>query len=303
MTSPTDTRERELISSRHIPATPGQVFEAFSDPARLALWWGPHGFANTFHEFNFHPKGTWRHDMRAPDGTTYPNESVFEEVTPERIVIRHVEPVHSFTLTITLSAESGQTRLTWRMGFDSDEECERVRAFVSRCNEENLDRLEAELARTGAELADDRELVITRLIDAPREKVYRAWTDPELITQWFTPPPYLTVFAQMDVRPGGASFILMRGPDGTEMPNPGIYLEVVENERLVITDAYTQAWLPSEKPFMTVILTFEDEGGKTRYTARARHWTVADREAHEQMGFHQGWGIATDQLAALASQL
>ena len=87
------------------------------------------------------------------------------------------------------------------------------------------------------------------------------------------------------------------------MPNRGVYLEVVPNQRLVFTDAYTQAWEPSPKPFMTVILTFENHEGKTRYTAVARHWTVADREAHEQMGFHQGWGICTDQLAACVARL
>jgi len=86
------------------------------------------------------------------------------------------------------------------------------------------------------------------------------------------------------------------------MPNRGVYLEVVENEKLVLTDAYTSAWEPSEHPFMTLVLTFERVGGKTRYTARVRHWTVADREAHEQMGFHQGWGQCADQLAALVTK-
>jgi uncharacterized protein YndB with AHSA1/START domain len=112
----------------------------------------------------------------------------------------------------------------------------------------------------------------------------------------------VTTHAELDVRPGGSNFIVMRGPDGVEMPNRGVYLEVVPNERLVITDAYTTAWEPSDKPFMTLVLTFEDEGGKTRYTARVRHWTVADRESHEKMGFHEGWRVATDQLAALASR-
>ena len=153
------------------------------------------------------------------------------------------------------------------------------------------------------ETAGNRELVLTRLIDAPRAKLYRCWTEPALLTQWFTPPPWTTPHAELDVRPGGANVVLMRGPDGTEMPNRGVYLEVVPNERLVFTDAYTKAWEPSEKPFMTVILTFADEGGKTRYTARVLHWTVADREAHEKMGFHEGWGIATDQLTALAQKI
>ncbi len=158
---------------------------------------------------------------------------------------------------------------------------------------------------TAASSADGaaRELVLTCLIDAPRENVYRAWTEPELLKQWFAPSPWSTPHAELDVRPGGASLVVMRGPDGNEFPNRGVYLEVVRNERLVFTDAYVRAWEPSEKPFMTVTLSFEDEGGKTRYTAVVRHWSVADREAHEKMGFHQGWGQCTDQLAALAATL
>jgi uncharacterized protein YndB with AHSA1/START domain len=149
----------------------------------------------------------------------------------------------------------------------------------------------------------DRDLVLTRLIDAPREKLFRAWTDPELLKQWFAPQPFTTPVAELDVRPGGANFIVMRGPDGSEMPNRGVYLEVVPNERLVFTNAYSKAWEPSEKPFMTVIVTFENEGGKTRYTALVRHWTVADREMHEKMGFHKGWGQCADQLEALVARL
>jgi uncharacterized protein YndB with AHSA1/START domain len=151
--------------------------------------------------------------------------------------------------------------------------------------------------------ASDRELVLTRLIAAPREKLYRAWTEPELLKQWFAPLPWTTPHVEVDVRPGGSSLFVMRSPEGTDFPNRGVYLEVVPNERLVFTDAYLKAWEPSEKPFFTGILTFEDEGGKTRYTARARHWSVVDREAHEKMGFHEGWGQCADQLAALAAKL
>jgi uncharacterized protein YndB with AHSA1/START domain len=152
--------------------------------------------------------------------------------------------------------------------------------------------------------SNDRELVLTRVIDAPPESVYRAWTEPELLKQWFTPRPWTTPVVETDVRPGGSNLIVMRSPEGVEMPNRGVYLEVVPNERLVITDAFTQAWEPSEKPFMTLVLTFEDAGeGRTKYTARVRHWTVVDRESHEKMGFHQGWGMATDQLAEVARSL
>lgn len=155
----------------------------------------------------------------------------------------------------------------------------------------------------GADNNPGHELVLTRLIDAPREKLFRAWTDPELMKQWFVPRPWTLSKVEIDVRPGGSSLIVMRDPEGNEYPNPGVYLEVVENEKLVFTDAYTEAWVPSGKPFMTAIVTFEDEGGKTRYTARARHWTVEDRETHEKMGFHEGWGQCADQLAELVAKI
>jgi len=154
-----------------------------------------------------------------------------------------------------------------------------------------------------AENTTSRTLVLTRLINAPREKLFKAWTTPELLKQWFAPAPWTITHAEVDVRAGGSSLVVMRGPEGQEFPCPGIYLEVVPNERLVFTDAYTKAWEPSEKPFFTGVITFEDEGGKTRYTARALHWTDADREAHEKMGFHEGWGKCADQLEALAKRI
>ncbi len=119
--------------------------------------------------------------------------------------------------------------------------------------------------------AESRELVLVRLIDAPPENLFRAWTDPALLSQWFTPKPWSVASAELDVRPGGTNVIMMRSPEGQEFANRGVYLEVVKNERLVFTDAYITAWEPSEKPFMTAIITFENEGGKTKYTARVRH--------------------------------
>jgi uncharacterized protein YndB with AHSA1/START domain len=146
---------------------------------------------------------------------------------------------------------------------------------------------------------EGRDLVLTRLFDAPPEKLFAAWTEPALLKQWFTPRPWTTPVVELDVRPGGSSLIVMRGPDGSEFPNRGVYLDVVKNERLVFTDAFTEAWKPSEKPFMVASVTFEAQDGRTRYTARVSHWSEADREAHEKMGFHEGWSTCTEQLAAL----
>ena len=148
------------------------------------------------------------------------------------------------------------------------------------------------------------ELVLTRILNAPREKVYRCWVEPELIKQWFAPKPWTTPHAELDVRPGGTSLVVMRSPEGQVYPNRGIYLEVIPNEKLVFTDAYTSAWQPSEKPFFTGIVTFEDAGpGRTKYTARALHWTAEARDQHEKMGFYEGWGKCAEQLEQLASSL
>lgn len=155
-----------------------------------------------------------------------------------------------------------------------------------------------------ATATSDRELVLARIIDAPREKVFRCWTDATLLPQWFAPKPWTTSSATLDTRAGGSNVIVMRSPEGQDFPNRGVYLEVVPNERLVFTDAFTSVWVPSEKPFFTGILTFEDAGGgRTKYTATARHWSKEDCENHAKMGFHEGWGLCTEQLEALAKTL
>ena len=140
--------DREIVSRRVFSASRDMLFRAFADPARLAGWWGPAGFVNAFHEFDFRIGGRWCFTMRAPDGAEYPMEKVFAEVAaPERIVMRHEDPVHGHTLTMTYAAlEPERTELTWRMRFDTVEEADRVREFVVAANEQNFDRLAAMLA-------------------------------------------------------------------------------------------------------------------------------------------------------------
>jgi uncharacterized protein YndB with AHSA1/START domain len=141
--------ERELVSRRTFHAPRERVFRAYSDPARLARWWGPSGYTNTFHVFDMRPGGVWRSTMHAPDGTDYPSESVFVEIVePERIVFRHVSAGHPYEMAISLEeAPGGGTTMTWRMRHPTRDECARIRAVVVAANEENFDRLAAELAR------------------------------------------------------------------------------------------------------------------------------------------------------------
>lgn len=145
------------------------------------------------------------------------------------------------------------------------------------------------------------ELSLTRLIDAPRKKVFRAWTEPDLLAQWWGPNGMTTPLCEMQLWVGGLFRTVMRAPDGTEYPNQGVFLEIVAPERIVFTDAFGPGWVPSNKAFMTVVVTFEEVQGKTQYTARALHWNAADCLAHEEMGFHRGWGESLDRLVALVT--
>lgn len=147
------------------------------------------------------------------------------------------------------------------------------------------------------------ELSLTREIDAPPALVYKAWT--EHLTEWFAPKPLTTTVIDIDFRAGGRFQALMKDPSsGAEYPLDGVFLEVVPNQRLVSTDAFLPGWVPNGKPFMVAVTTFEDLGnGKTRYTARARHWNAETLKEHEAMGFHAGWGQVADQLIAVVARL
>jgi uncharacterized protein YndB with AHSA1/START domain len=130
-------------TERVVSASPQQVYAAFEQPTTLARWWGPNGFTNTFHQFEFVLGGRWRFDMHAPSGATFPNESVFRELEPARkIVLEHVvKPL--FRLTVTLTAEGHQTRVGWEQEFESPEVAKSMREFVTAANEQCFDRLQA----------------------------------------------------------------------------------------------------------------------------------------------------------------
>lgn len=148
MNDQTSSAGREFVHSRLIDAPPDRVVRAFSQPDRLARWWGPDGFSSSFDTFELRPGGKWIFAMHGPDGIVYPNESVFREVTPQRIVLDHLSG-HHFELTITFTAQGGKTLVGWCQLFDTAAERERIAPFVTPANEQNLDRLEAEVMRVG----------------------------------------------------------------------------------------------------------------------------------------------------------
>ena len=153
--------------------------------------------------------------------------------------------------------------------------------------------------------APKHEISFELILDAPKEKLYRGWTEPELMKKWFAPKPWTTPKVEVDVRPGGRSSITMRSPEGQDFPNPGQWLEIIPNRKIVFTDAFTGDWVPKDgAPFFVAIVEFEDAGpARTKYTARALHWTEEARAQHEQMGFIPGWTQCARQLEELAKTL
>lgn len=141
----------EITNTRVFVAPRERLFAMFSNPGELAEWWGPSGFTNTFHEFDFRPGGKWRFTMHGPDLQNYENEKTFVEIVePERVVFDHFEPMHGFRMTMQYEplGNGRYTRLTWRMNFADSSESKKLRDFITVANEQNFDRLEARLQNT-----------------------------------------------------------------------------------------------------------------------------------------------------------
>lgn len=145
----------------------------------------------------------------------------------------------------------------------------------------------------------ETDLVLDRVVPLTRAQIWEAWTNPELMKDWFCPKPWYVSEAEIDLRPGGIYRTVMNGPDGEVFPSIGTYLVVVPQERLVFTDALGPDFRPQPESFFTGIIDLEDTEEGTRYRAYALHATPENKQKHEEMGFHQGWGIALDQLVAL----
>ena len=152
------------------------------------------------------------------------------------------------------------------------------------------------------------DLVFERVVDVPPRLVWTAWTTPEQVKKWFTPAPWTTVDCEIDLRPGGIFRTVMRSPEGQEFPNLGCYLEVVRIERLVWTNVLGPGYRPIQSAHPTIpamrslsrrLFTLEPHGDGTKYTALVIHGDEDGRRKHEEMGFHEGWGKALDQLIAM----
>jgi uncharacterized protein YndB with AHSA1/START domain len=299
------TQTREIVMTRVFDAPRELVFEMWTNPKHLVHWWGPRGFTTTIQEMDVRPGGHWRKIMHGPDGANYPNHSVFLEVVrPERLVYtqggrREGGPSVEFEQTVTFDDVGGKTRVTMRLLFPSAEQRDRVvREFNAiEGGNQTLDRLGERLAEMKS---GEKELVLTRVFDAPREVVFKAWTDPARLKRWWGPKRFTNPVCEVDVRPGGAMRIHMRGPDGTVYPMTGVYHEIVEPERLVFTASALDANGDPLFEQMTIV-TFAEHGGKTKLTVHASFSKVRPEAAPHLAGAEMGWNMSLDRLAEEAN--
>lgn len=295
----TETADRELVFTRVFDAPRELVFQAWTDPQHLAQWWGPKGFTSTIHEMDVRPGGVWRLTMRGPDGVDYKNRIVFLEVVkPERLVYKYEpepgsEPVRH-QVTVTFAPEGGKTCLTMQMLFPSAAAREHVVKKYGAIEgaDQTLGRLKEHLPQ----MAAGRDLVITREFDAPRELVFKAWSEVERLRRWWGPDGFTNPVCEVDLRPGGAIRIDMRGPDGTVYPMTGTFHEIAAPQRLVFTSAaLDEKGMPLFEVLNTVI--FDEQGGKTKITLHASVTKATAEAVRYLAGMEQGWSQSLGRLA------
>lgn len=282
---------REIVATRTFDAPRELVWAAWTDPRHVARWWGPRGFTNTISRMEVRPGGAFHLVMHGPDGTDYRNEWEYVEATPpERIVLDHLGGGHRFRLTATFEASGARTTVTMRMTFESAAERDRtVAAFRADDGlSQNIERL-GEYLGASPSAAPAREVVVTRLLAAPRALVFEAWWRPEHLARWWGPRGFALETCDLDFRPGGAYRMSMRGPDGTEVPFHGVYRELVPQQRIVFSAVVG----PGPGDWVLTTVSFADEGGGTRLTVRQ---TVPGNAAMGE-GQEQGWTETLERLA------
>ncbi len=295
------TPDREIVLTRVFDAPRELVFAAWTDPNHVARWWGPRGFTTTTREMEVRPGGVWRFVMHGPDGTDYPNKIVFLEVArPDRLVYQHAGENETddvkFQTTVTFAEEGGKTRLTMRMVFETAAERDHVAEKYGAVEggKQTLERLGEYLAESAPA---GRQVVLTRVLDAPRELVFRAWTDPRHVARWWGPRGFTNRVHQWDARPGGGIRLDMVAPDGAVFPMGGSFHEVASPERLVFTSTALNDEAGVAQLEAVNTITLAEHGGKTTLTVRAVVVKAGPAAAGALVGMEAGWGQSLDRLA------
>jgi uncharacterized protein YndB with AHSA1/START domain len=304
--------DREIVIRRVFDAPRPLVWKAFTEAKHIDRWWGPNGFRNATKSMDFRVGGAWRFTMHGPDGTDYRDRVVYREIVePERMVYDHGSDIdddpEAFEVTVTLNEVDGGTEVVLRSLFRTAAQCAAVKKFGA------VEGGQQTLARLGGHLpsmddAGARVFEVTRTFDAPRDLVWKAYTEAKRLAQWWGPKGFEMLRCSVDLRVGGMCLYGMKAPNGFEMWGKFIYRQIVPPDRLVFVvsfsdkDAATTRHFASPTWPLEVLntLTLTELDGRTTVWLRGH---PVNATAEERATFEAGFGSMEKGFAGTLDQL
>lgn len=306
--------DRQIITSRLVNAPRSLVWKVFTDPNHLSHWWGPNGFWTTTTVHDFRIGGKWKFVMHGPDGTDYLNKVVFEEIDePNFVYYKHMGEGDTsdvfFEAMISFEERGDKTNVTLRSIFPTAQErdfvvekygaVEGAVQTLTRLNEFVQYRQKKDTHKLELTLPSDLEARFSRLFDAPREMVWKAWTEKEHMQQWMTGPEGWTMeVVEHTLQAGGKWRYVWRRPERPDMLMDGVHKEVIPPSKLVSTENWGE---PYPETVNHLVLT--EENGKTRMTLTIIYPTKEARDTALKTGMDDGMTLSFDRLNKLAASL
>jgi uncharacterized protein YndB with AHSA1/START domain len=310
--------KNELTITRIFDAPRENVWKAWTAPEEVKKWWGPKNFTAPVSKIDLRVGGKYLSCMRGPDGKDYWSTGVYREIVPmERIVVTdsfadekgNVVPASHYGMTgdfplellvtVTFEEMGNKTKMVLRHeGIPEG----MMRELTETGWSESFDKLAEHIVAGGTRIIAERgkqEVIITRIFDAPRDLVFRANTDRNLIPQWWGPKRFTTTIDKMDVKPGGQWRFVQRDAAGNVYAFHGVYHEVHSPDRIV--DTFEFEGMPGHVSLETC--TLEEIGGKTKMIGRSVYQTVEDRDSMLKSGMEEGVLETMDRLAELLTKL
>lgn len=308
----------DLTITRIFDAPRDLVWKAWTVPELVMRWWGPEGFTCPVAKVDLRVGGKYLNAMRSPEGKDFWSTGVYREIVhPERIVATdsfadekgNVVPASHYGMkgdwpsellvTVTFEEQKGRTTFTLRHeGMPPGEMSDLTKAGWNGSFDKLEKVLEEEKSRRAKTILvaepGKQEASIIRTFDAPRERLFRAYTDPKLIPQWWGPKRFEIIVDKMEVKPGGIWRNINRDSEGNEYAFHGVYHEVSPG-RLV----YTFEWEGLPGHMLLGIVTFEDLNGRTKLTEKSIFESVGDRDGMLKSGMKDGAFETMDRLADL----
>lgn len=311
-------KKADLVIIRTFDAPRELVWKAWTEPQSFMRWWGPKDFTTPVSKIDLREGGKYLNCMRSPEGQEYWSTGVYRDIVPmERIVCTdsfadgkgNIVPASYYGMlgdwpkellvTVTFEEIDGKTKMTLRhAGIPKGKMSEDTETGWNQSFDKLAESLKAEAPLTVIAEPGKQEIVLTRVFDAPRDRVFKAQTDPQSIPRWWGPKRYTTVVDKMDPKPGGMWRFIHRDAEGKEYAFKGVYHEVRSPERIVYTFEFEG--VPDRVSLETV--TFEEEAGKTRAIDRVVFQSVEDRDAMLNAGMVEGARETMDRFAELVEK-